>query len=55
MKLAQDGDKKGTSKEKSATDFENMKNFFEYLITKQNMDNRDENKAFREENKAFRE
>jgi hypothetical protein len=36
MKLAPDGDKKEISQEKSASDLENMKNFFEYLITKQN-------------------
>jgi hypothetical protein len=36
MKLAPDGDKKEISQEKSASDLENVKNFFEYLIIKQN-------------------
>jgi hypothetical protein len=50
MKLAQgcpDGDKKETSKDKSAGDFESMNNDFEYITTKQN-------KAFREEMKHDR-
>jgi hypothetical protein len=50
MKLAQghpDGDKKESSEDTSASDFESMKNFFEYVITKQN-------KAFREEMKHNR-
>jgi hypothetical protein len=54
MNLAQgypDGDKKETSKEKSATDFESMKDFFEYIITIQYKEFREENKAFREEMK----
>jgi hypothetical protein len=33
---APDGDKKETSQEKSASDLEQMKIFFEYIITKQN-------------------
>jgi hypothetical protein len=38
MKLAQNGDKKETSQEKSASDLEQMKIFFEYIITEQNKD-----------------
>jgi hypothetical protein len=46
MRLAPNGDKKEISQEKSASDLENMKNFFEYLITKQNKALQDNMRSF---------
>jgi hypothetical protein len=48
MKLAPKGDKKETSQENSASDFKDMKIFFEYIIRKQNEESKVERKAIQD-------